>query len=344
MSSNLGSIVITGGAGFIGAHVVQHLFEVSSDDLVIIDKLSYAGHLGRLSALLEHPRVHFYQQDVCDTAAMSDILTRHQPWAVMHLAAESHVDRSIDAPSVFLHNNIQGTQSLLQACLTYWQALPTNLQDAFRYLQVSTDEVFGDAHDNGYAADETSPYRPSSPYSASKASADHWVQSYQRTFGLPTLISYCSNNYGPGQFPEKLIPLAIERIKNHQTIPVYGDGLQQRDWLYVLDHARALWLMLTQAQPNQSYVVAAGQPISNLSLLDALYAEVQAQLQRPVSQTPIEFVTDRLGHDRCYELNANKIQQDLGWQALTPFQTGLRATVAQALNHPIVVSEAKERA
>lgn len=333
------SIVVTGGAGFIGAHVVRYLSQVCDDDIVIIDKLSYAGHLGRLSDVLDLPRVHFYPSDVCDTAAMAAILAQHQPWAVMHLAAESHVDRSIDAPQVFLHNNIQGTQSLLQACLGYWQGLSADLQAAFRYLQVSTDEVFGDAEDNGYAANEDSPYRPSSPYSASKASADHWVQSYQRTFGLPTLISYCSNNYGPGQFPEKLIPLSIERIKNGSTIPVYGDGLQQRDWLYVIDHARALWLMLTQAQPNQCYVVAAGQPITNLQLLQALYTEVQTQLERPVSELPIEFVTDRLGHDRCYALDASKIQQQLGWQEQTTLAAGLAATVQQALHAPLLVTE-----
>ena len=333
------SIVVTGGAGFIGAHVVRYLTEVSTDDIVIIDKLSYAGHLGRVSDIIDLPRVHFYQADVCDTAKMSEILQQHQPWAIMHLAAESHVDRSIDAPSVFLHNNIQGTQSLLQAALGYWQGLPADLQAAFRYLQVSTDEVFGDAEDNGYAAHEDSPYRPSSPYSASKASADHWVQSYQRTFGLPTLISYCSNNYGPGQFPEKLIPLSIERIKNGERIPVYGDGLQQRDWLYVVEHARALWLMLTQAAPNQCYVVAAGHPITNLELLQALYVEVQKQLGRPVSEVPIEFVTDRLGHDRCYSLDASKIKRELGWQEQTLLQDGLAATVYQALNTPLLIAE-----
>ena len=333
------SIVVTGGAGFIGAHVVRYLTEVCDDDIVIIDKLSYAGHLGRLSDVLVLPRVHFYQEDVCNTAKMSAILAKHQPWAIMHLAAESHVDRSIDAPTVFLHNNIQGTQSLLQAALGYWQALPDDLQAAFRYLQVSTDEVFGDAEDNGYAAHEDSPYRPSSPYSASKASADHWVQSYQRTFGLPTLISYCSNNYGPGQFPEKLIPLSIERIKNGETIPVYGDGLQKRDWLYVVEHARALWLMLTKAEPNQCYVVAAGQPITNLQLLQALYLEVQKQLNRPVNEVPIQFVTDRLGHDRCYSLDASKIKRELGWHEQTLLQDGLAATVHQALNAPLLVTE-----
>ena len=206
-------------------------------------------------------------------------------------------------------------------------------------MQVSTDEVFGDAEDNGYAAHEDSPYRPSSPYSASKASADHWVQSYQRTFGLPTLISYCSNNYGPGQFPEKLIPLSIERIKNGETIPVYGDGLQKRDWLYVVEHARALWLMLTKAEPNQCYVVAAGQPITNLQLLQALYLEVQKQLKQPVSEVPIQFVTDRLGHDRCYSLDASKIKRELGWHEQTLLQDGLAATVHQALNAPLLIAE-----
>lgn len=331
----MSSIVVTGGAGFIGAHLVRFLTQHSTDDIVIIDKLSYAGHLERLNDIMPSERIHFYQTDVCDTETVSQILTKHQPWAIMHLAAESHVDRSIDAPQVFLHNNTQGTLSLLQATLKHWQALPKSLQDAFRYLQVSTDEVFGDADDNGYLAVETSPYKPSSPYSASKAAADHYVHAYQRTFGLPTLISYCTNNYGPDQFPEKLIPLAIERIKNGQTIPVYGDGLQKRDWLYVKDHARALWMMLTQAQPNQSYVVATGNPISNLQLLEALYIEVQQQLKRPVNQTPIEFVTDRLGHDRCYALDASKIQQQLNWHTQTSLQQGLAATVHQALHTPL---------
>lgn len=329
------SIVVTGGAGFIGAHLVRYLHQMCEDDIVIIDKLSYAGHLGRLTDVLASERVHFYQTDVCDGAAISHILNQHQPWAVMHLAAESHVDRSIDAPHVFLRNNVEGTLSLLQACLNYWQALPKTLQDAFRYLQVSTDEVFGDAEDNAYAADENSPYRASSPYSASKAAADHYVQAYQRTFGLPCLISYCSNNYGPEQYPEKLIPLAIERIKNQQTIPVYGDGQQERDWLYVTDHVHALWLMLTQAAPNQRYVVAAENPISNLDLLHLLYREVQTQLNRPVKDTPIEFITDRLGHDRSYQLNAQTLKHDLNWQVQTQLQDGLRQVVAQALFRPL---------
>lgn len=338
-------ILITGGAGFIGSALVRHLLQHSDDVIANVDCLSYAGNLQTLESVTPHPRYTFYQSDVTDSVAMKSVFNEFQPDAIMHLAAESHVDRSINGAAPFIHTNIVGTYVLLETARQYWLQLPTARQKNFRFHHVSTDEVYGDLGHTEALFTEQTPYAPSSPYSASKASADHLVRAWHRTYGLPILISNCSNNYGPYQFPEKLIPRMIMNALTHQPLPVYGDGQQIRDWLYVDDHVRALQCVLKRGQVGQTYNIGAHQEQSNIAvikqtcqILDELQpwpSSFKASKARVRSyQELIEFVDDRPGHDIRYAIDASKIKNELGWRPTTCFSSGLRQTVQWYLAHP----------
>lgn len=333
-------ILLTGGAGFIGSAMTRYLIQHTPHQIANVDKLTYAGSLNSLSSISTHPRYTFYQHDICDAAALTTIFTQFQPDAVMHLAAESHVDRSIDSAAPFIHTNIVGTYTLLETARHYWQQLSATRQEHFRFHHISTDEVYGDL---GYGTDlftETSSYAPSSPYSASKASADHLVRAWQRTYGLPTLITHSSNNYGPYQFPEKLIPRCLLHALHHLPLPIYGDGQQIRDWLYVDDHARALLYVLEQGRIGETYHIGGHNEKSNLQVVQAICAQLD-ELQPWIHQGQpkphadlITFVADRPGHDLRYAINAHKIKQELGWTPTESFESGLRKTILWYLQRP----------
>lgn len=322
-------LLVTGGAGFIGSAFIRHVLAESDDQLVNVDRLSYAGDLSTLADIAESPRYHFEQVDILDRPALQRIFSEQQPDAVLHLAAETHVDRSIDAPDAFIRTNVVGTQTLLDAARHYWQGCDASARQRFRLLHVSTDEVYGDLGDTGTAVAEGAPYAPSSPYAASKAAADHLVRAWHRTFGLPTLISHSTNNYGPWQFPEKLIPLMILNALEGKALPLYGDGKQVRDWLHVEDHVRALYRLIRQGRVGESYHVAGNAPCSNRDLVEMLCTCLD-QLA-PSSCSPyaslISMVADRPGHDRRYALSSNKINAELGWAPEQPLSAGLRSTV-----------------
>ncbi|MGI5308722.1 dTDP-glucose 4,6-dehydratase [Rheinheimera sp. WS51] len=344
-------IIITGGAGFIGTALVEYLLTHTEHQLLVVDKLTYAANLTELDQFKRHDktnhRFQFIKADICDASQVQNIFASFQPNAIMHLAAESHVDRSLTDPAEFIQTNIIGSYTLLEASRQYWQQLSPAQQQQFRFLQVSTDEVFGDLADNkqntGNALfTETNAYAPSSPYSASKASADHLVQAWHRSYGLPTIISYCSNNYGPNQHKEKLIPKAIAQLAQGLAVPIYGDGQQIRDWLYVKDHVAALYLILRQGQVGQRYAVGGNNQVTNIELvqkiadiIDAYAKEKPKQQQWPLLTTPrrnlIQFVSDRPGHDKCYGIDSTKIKQQLNWQPQYSLQQGLQSTVHNLL-------------
>lgn len=331
-------ILVTGGAGFIGSAVVRHLLLNTEHEVVNLDKLTYAGNLESLPGASAHPRYRFEQVDICDAVAVARVLAEHRPDAVMHLAAESHVDRSIDGPADFIHTNIVGTYTLLEACRHYWNTLGQTARASFRFHHISTDEVYGDLEGTTDLFTEQTPYSPSSPYSASKASSDHLVRAWQRTYGLPTLITNCSNNYGPYHFPEKLIPHVILNALAGKPLPVYGDGSQIRDWLYVEDHARALVEVLSRGQPGATYNIGGHNEKRNLevvetlcALLDELAPEKPAGISRFAEL--ITFVQDRPGHDRRYAIDAGKIEHELGWRPQETFDSGLRKTVQWYLDN-----------
>jgi dTDP-glucose 4,6-dehydratase len=295
-----------------------------------VDKLTYAGHLESLADARESPRWVFVQADIADSVAVRDALERHQPRAVIHLAAESHVDRSIDAPAAFIHTNVTGTFTLLQEARRYWCSLEDDRRDAFRFVHVSTDEVYGALGASG-AFDERSPYRPTSPYSASKAASDHLARAWHHTYGLPVVVTNTSNNYGPYQFPEKLIPLAIQRGRAGKRIPVYGGGENVRDWLYVEDHARALLRVLERGRVGETYLIGSRAERRNLDVVREICLILDELAPRPDGsrhEALIEFVDDRPGHDFRYAVNPSKAERELGWRAQTDFSSGLRATVA----------------
>lgn len=327
------TILITGGAGFIGSAVVRQYIEHTDYNVINVDKLTYAGNLESLDSALDHPRHVFVQADISDRQAMEKIFQAHQPDAIMNLAAESHVDRSIDGPAEFIQTNILGTYTLLEAARAYWSQLPEKSRSSFRFLHISTDEVFGSLDNKGLFS-EDSPYDPSSPYSASKASSDHLVRAWQRTYGLPTLITNCSNNYGPYQFPEKLIPLMILNALEEKPLPVYGKGENIRDWLYVEDHASALRLVLDKGRSGETYNIGGHCEKQNIEVVQAICDTLNEITSATQNQLPITdyrelitFVPDRPGHDLRYAIDASRIQQELGWQPQETFASGLRKTV-----------------
>jgi len=328
-------VIVTGGAGFIGSALVRYLIRHSEDSVVNVDKLTYAGNLETLRSVADAPRYQFEQVAICDADAMRAILERHRPQAVMHLAAESHVDRSIDGPSAFIDTNIMGTYVLLEESLRYWRSLDATDRDQFRFLHVSTDEVYGSLGQTGLFSEDTA-YHPNSPYAASKAASDHLVSAWYHTYGLPVLISNCSNNYGPYQYPEKLIPLAIYRAIHGQEIPIYGRGDNVRDWLYVDDHVRALQRVLECGRIGESYNVGAHNEKTNLQVIETLCAILDELLSespyRP-HRNLISFVADRPGHDQRYAIDARKITSELHWRAQETFESGLRRTVQWYLEH-----------
>ena len=321
--------IVTGGAGFIGSAVVRMIIESSNDIVVNIDKLTYAGNLDSLQPVADNPRYHFVHADICDNKVMAEVIASHQPDAIMHLAAESHVDRSIDGPGDFIQTNIVGSYTLLEAARDYWNSLPAEKKEAFRFHHVSTDEVYGSLGDEGMFL-ETTPYDPSSPYSASKASSDHLVRAWHRTFGLPVVLTNCSNNYGPYQYPEKLIPLILQKARAGEALPIYGTGENIRDWLYVDDHARALILVMKQGRAGETYNIGGHNEVTNIDVVRTLCAILDerepAKNGKPYAEL-ISFVTDRPGHDMRYAIDASKIQRDLGWVPEETFDTGLAKTV-----------------
>jgi len=330
------SILVTGGAGFIGSAVIRHIIRHTGDTVVNIDKLTYAGNLESLLEISDNSRYCFERADICDRAAMDRILRQYQPDAIMHLAAESHVDRSIDGPAAFIETNIVGTYTLLEATRAYWKELSDERRASFRFHHVSTDEVYGDLDDPDALFTETTPYAPSSPYSASKAGSDHLVRAWRRTYGLPVLLSNCSNNYGPYHFPEKLIPHIILKAIHGEQLPVYGDGRQIRDWLFVEDHARALYCVVRRGVAGETYNIGGHNEKQNIEVVRAicqLLDELHPQSPVIPHESLISFVRDRPGHDRRYAIDAGKIARELGWTPAETFDTGLRKTILWYLNN-----------
>ena len=329
------TILVTGGAGFIGSALVRHLITSTDEIVVVVDKLTYAGNLDSLSPVADHPRYRFEHADICDADAMRRIVTDHDPDAVMHLAAESHVDRSIDGPANFIQTNVLGTFTLLQEARHHWAALSAARRRSFRFLHVSTDEVFGSLGPKGRFTEDT-PYAPNSPYSASKAGSDHLVRAWHHTYGLPCVTTNCSNNYGPYQFPEKLIPLIILNGIAGKPLPVYGAGENVRDWLFVEDHARALALVLREGRPGETYNLGGGAELKNIDVVRAICRLLDELSPNPKigSREPlIRFVEDRPGHDLRYAIDASKTQSELGWAPQESFDTGLRKTVSWYLSN-----------
>jgi dTDP-glucose 4,6-dehydratase len=346
-------ILVTGGAGFIGSAVVRHIINNTQDYVVNVDKLTYAGNLESLSDVSESQRYFFEQADICDAAAMARIFAEHKPDAVMHLAAESHVDRSITGPAAFIETNIVGTYVLLEAARAYWSALDQPAKQAFRFHHISTDEVYGDLpHPDEAQPGEPLPlftentaYAPSSPYSASKASSDHLVRAWLRTYGMPTIVTNCSNNYGPYHFPEKLIPLVILNALEGKPLPIYGKGDQIRDWLYVEDHARALYTVVTQGVAGETYNIGGHNEKRNLDVVHTICDLLDEIVPKTGSyRDQITYVTDRPGHDRRYAIDADKISRELGWKPQETFESGIRKTVQWYLDNQRWVENVKSGA
>ncbi|EID7760906.1 dTDP-glucose 4,6-dehydratase [Vibrio parahaemolyticus] len=332
-------ILVTGGAGFIGSAVVRHIIRDTQDSVVNLDKLTYAGNLESLVDVADSDRYYFEQVDICDRTELDRVFSEHQPDMVMHLAAESHVDRSIDGPAAFIETNVMGTYHLLEAARQYWSSLEEANKSAFRFHHISTDEVYGDLEGSDDLFTETTSYAPSSPYSASKASSDHLVRAWQRTYGLPTLVTNCSNNYGPYHFPEKLIPLMILNALDGKPLPVYGDGMQIRDWLFVEDHARALYKVVTEGEIGETYNIGGHNEKANIEVVKticALLEELRPDKPAGVEsyESLITYVKDRPGHDVRYAIDATKIAQELNWTPEETFESGIRKTVEWYLNNP----------
>ncbi|WP_140984175.1 dTDP-glucose 4,6-dehydratase [Asticcacaulis tiandongensis] len=320
-------VLITGGAGFIGSALVRHLISDIGADVMNIDKLTYAGNLASLESVSASPAYRFVQADITDAQTISEVITTFQPEHIIHLAAETHVDRSIDTPDAFITTNVTGTFTLLEATRHYWNRLPTAEKSAFRFLHVSTDEVYGSLEGEGLFTEDTA-YDPSSPYSSSKAASDHLARAWHRTYGLPVIVTNCSNNYGPYHFPEKLIPLTILNALEGQSLPVYGDGKQIRDWLYVEDHARALHMIAAKGQAGRTYNIGGRNERTNLEVVSSVCNLLDKH--RPQAQPHshlIRHVTDRPGHDRRYAIDATRLETELGWQAQETFETGIEKTV-----------------
>jgi dTDP-glucose 4,6-dehydratase len=323
------TILVTGGAGFIGSNFILQRMKPDSVSIVNLDKLTYAGNLHNLRTVADNPRYQFVHGDIADRALVRSLLQRRKPQAIVHFAAESHVDRSILGPDDFLRTNVDGTFALLEEVRSYWSPLPERERNAFRFLHVSTDEVFGSLGPGNAAFSEITPYAPNSPYAASKASSDHFVRAYHHTYGLPTLTTNCSNNYGPFQFPEKLIPLMILNARDEKPLPVYGDGQNVRDWLFVEDHCEAISTVLTQGRAGETYNVGGWNEKRNLEIVEFicdLVDEVAGGRGQP-RRSLVTFVKDRPGHDRRYAMDATKIQRELGWRPRETFESGIRKTV-----------------
>jgi dTDP-glucose 4,6-dehydratase len=330
-------ILVTGGAGFIGSAVIRHIIQNTKDSVINLDKLTYAGNLESLKGIADSDRYVFEQVDICNADELTRVFTEHQPDAVMHLAAESHVDRSIDGPAEFIQTNIMGTYVLLEAARSYWNELPENRKSVFRFHHISTDEVYGDLEGPADLFTEETSYAPSSPYSASKASSDHLVRAWLRTYGFPTVVTNCSNNYGPYHFPEKLIPLVILNALEGKALPIYGKGNQVRDWLYVEDHARALYKVVNEGKIGETYNIGGHNEKQNIEvvhticdLLEELVPDNINSLQSGNSEGfkgLITYVKDRPGHDIRYAIDANKIEKELGWTPEESFESGMRKTV-----------------
>jgi dTDP-glucose 4,6-dehydratase len=326
------TILVTGGAGFIGSAVIRHLINDTEFNVINVDKLTYAGNLESLATIAQNERYHFEQVDICNENEVQRVFKQYQPDIIMHLAAESHVDRSIDGPGDFIQTNIIGTYTLLEQARAYWQQLAENKKQNFRFHHISTDEVYGDLEGTDELFTETTAYAPSSPYSASKASSDHLVRAWMRTFGLPTLITNCSNNYGPYHFPEKLIPLMILNALEGKPLPVYGKGNQIRDWLYVEDHARALVLVATKGKEGETYNIGGHNEKQNIEVVNIicdLLEEFEPNKPEGIQayKELITYVQDRAGHDIRYAIDASKIQKELGWLPEETFESGIRKTV-----------------
>lgn len=344
-------ILVTGGAGFIGSAVVRHIVRDTHDSVVNVDKLTYAGNLESLAEIAESDRYAFERADICDRQALDRVFAEHQPDAVMHLAAESHVDRSITGPAAFIETNIVGTYVLLEAARNYWNGLEAHRKTVFRFHHISTDEVYGDLpHPDEQEGElplftETTSYAPSSPYSASKASSDHLVRAWRRTYGLPTIVTNCSNNYGPYHFPEKLIPLVILNALEGKQLPVYGKGEQIRDWLYVEDHARALYKVVTEGAVGETYNIGGHNEKQNVEVVYTICDLLDELVPQESSyRDQITYVTDRPGHDRRYAINASKIGAALGWKPQESFESGIRKTVLWYLENQAWVSNVKSGA
>ena len=329
-------IIVTGGAGFIGSAVTRHIINHTTDSVCVVDKLTYAGNLASLAEVSDSSRFRFEQADICDKDALDRIFADFRPTHVMHLAAESHVDRSIDGPAEFIQTNIVGTYTLLESARKYFTSLEEEAKKQFRFHHISTDEVYGDLETEEDFFKETTPYAPSSPYSASKAASDHLVRAWKRTFGLPSVVTNCSNNYGPYHFPEKLIPLIILHALDGKELPVYGAGLQIRDWLYVEDHARALYLVATCGVPGETYNIGGHNEKRNIDVVKticALLDELRPRQDGKSYAEQIVFVKDRPGHDMRYAIDAGKIARELNWKPLETFESGIRKTVLWYLEH-----------
>ena len=323
-------ILVTGGAGFIGSAVIRYIIQNTNNQVLNIDKLTYAGNLESLKEIDQHSNYEFKQIDICDTEQITAAIDAFQPNAIMHLAAESHVDRSIYGPAAFIQTNIVGTYTLLEAVRKYWMGLEAEAQQNFRFHHISTDEVYGDLEGTTDMFTETTSYAPSSPYSASKASSDHLVRAWHRTYGLPTIVTNCSNNYGPYHFPEKLIPLVILNALDGKLLPIYGKGNQIRDWLFVEDHARALYKVVTEGVVGETYNIGGHNEKQNLEVVKTICQildELKPQANHQPYATLITFVKDRPGHDLRYAIDATKIENDLGWKPEESFETGIRKTV-----------------
>jgi len=332
------TILVTGGAGFIGSAVIRHLINDTEHHVINVDKLTYAGNLESLISVNDNPRYAFEYVDICDAKEIKRVLEQHQPDIIMHLAAESHVDRSIDGPGEFIQTNIVGTYNLLEQARTYWTSLSPEKKAGFHFHHISTDEVYGDLEGTDDLFTETTPYGPSSPYSASKASSDHLVRAWNRTFNLPTLVTNCSNNYGPFHFPEKLIPLVILNALAGKPLPVYGKGNQIRDWLYVEDHARALVLVATTGEIGETYNIGGHNEKQNIDVVNTICALLEELApNKPAGinyyQDLITFVTDRAGHDVRYAIDASKIAKELNWIPRETFDSGIRKTVQWYLDN-----------
>jgi len=330
------NILVTGGAGFIGSAVIRHLINETEHHVLNVDKLTYAGNLESLISVSVHPRYQFTQTDICDHVSLTRLFLEFQPDIVMHLAAESHVDRSIDRPAEFINTNIVGTYTLLEVARKYWQNLSTIKKSRFKFHHISTDEVYGDLEGTTDLFTETTPYLPSSPYSASKASSDHLVRAWHRTYGLPVVVTNCSNNYGPYHFPEKLIPLMILNALDGKSLPVYGNGQQIRDWLFVEDHARALYQVATEGIVGETYNIGGHNEKQNIEVVKTICKildELKPRLEGKTYTSLITFVNDRPGHDLRYAIDASKIERELGWKPQESFETGIRKTVQWYLNN-----------